>query len=54
MRNQAREAELVNQILYLSGHMWAPPPLDEHAPEEDPGEPMLESALSGLPPGYAE
>lgn len=46
-RNRERETELVNQILYLSGRMWTPPPV---APEEPQAEQdVYVSALDLLP-----
>lgn len=51
-RNHAREAELVNQILYLSGRTWQPPPApDEDAEKEQPA---YVSALDVMPHEWDE
>jgi hypothetical protein len=44
-RNQLRETELINQILYLSGRMWTPPPSDGDEDMEDLSAPAMVSAL---------
>lgn len=52
-RSRERETELVNQILYLSGRTWAPPPGVE--PEDDEREPVpMLSALDVLPEEWTQ
>ena len=45
-RNQQRETELVNQILYLSGRMWMPPPASGDDDDEEDEQPGYVSALN--------
>lgn len=39
-----------DRLMYLAGHTWALP--EQPAVEEFEPEPVLVSALEGLPPGY--
>ena len=43
-------AELVSQVMHLTGRTWMPPPLQPEQPDEEEEPAYAYSAFDGLPP----